>query len=56
MRLDKFNVVKYQIYDCIIYELMQRYGVTELVTMNTKNFKGFPNISLIIPYRKVNEQ
>jgi predicted nucleic acid-binding protein len=51
-----YNILKYHIYDHIIYEIMKQNSVKEIVTANKKDFKKYKDISVIVPERnKVNK-
>ncbi len=46
-----YNILKYHIYDHIIYELMKQNSVEQLVTVNKKDFKKYKDITVIVPER-----
>lgn len=50
--LQKYQIKRYHIYDHLIYEMMKRHGIDELVTANSRDFKKYKDIKLITPEKK----
>ena len=51
---NKFSIEKYEIYDHIIACTCKFYNITELITMNVKDFKKYKFLKLTNPFKYTN--